>query len=117
MQSGAGELPKTVDELRVSVGGCAQGIGQLFAALVLIMVRCPSLKEGLSTYMLIGIGFLQSFVIVVIFFSVLGCAIAKVGCLTACKNPKNKISVCLAIGASLTLIHKNYCSAPQRRQC
>merc|ERR1719229_336067 len=31
----------------VAVGGCAQGIGQLFAALVVGMARNPSMKEDL----------------------------------------------------------------------
>merc|ERR1712232_1080143 len=42
----------------VAVGGCAQGIGQLFAALVVGMARNPSMKEDLFTYTLIGMGFL-----------------------------------------------------------
>merc|ERR1712224_679590 len=33
----------------VAVGGCAQGIGQLFAALVVGMARNPSMKEDLFT--------------------------------------------------------------------
>ena len=32
---------------KVAVGGCAQGIGQLFAALVVGMARNPSMKEDL----------------------------------------------------------------------
>merc|ERR1711920_1172665 len=43
----------------VAVGGCAQGIGQLFAALVVGMARNPSMKEDLFTYTLIGMGFLE----------------------------------------------------------
>eukprot|EP00439_Symbiodinium_sp_Y106_P043785 s3431_g5.t1 len=43
----------------VAVGGCAQGIGQLFAALVVGMARNPSMKEDLFTYTLIGMGFLD----------------------------------------------------------
>merc|ERR1719343_1820012 len=50
----------------VAVGGCAQGIGQLFAALVVGMARNPSMKEDLFTYTLIGIGFLEFLAIVVI---------------------------------------------------
>merc|ERR1719270_2288381 len=38
----------------VAVGGCAQGIGQLFAALVVGMARNPSMKEDLFTYTLTG---------------------------------------------------------------
>merc|ERR1712070_183421 len=37
----------------VAVGGCAQGIGQLFAGLVVGMARNPSMKEDLFTYTLI----------------------------------------------------------------
>merc|ERR1712113_582478 len=43
----------------VAVGGCVQGIGQLFAALVVGMARNPSMKEDLFTYTLIGMGFLE----------------------------------------------------------
>merc|ERR1712083_1095691 len=50
----------------VAVGGCAQGIGQLFAALVVGMARNPSMKEDLFTYTLIGMGFLELLAIVVI---------------------------------------------------
>ena len=50
----------------VAVGGCAQGIGQLFAALVVGMERNPSMKEDLFTYTLIGMGFLEFLAIVVI---------------------------------------------------
>merc|ERR1712107_417148 len=48
----------------VAVGGCAQGIGQLFAALVVGMARNPSMKEDLFTYTLIGMGFLEFLAIV-----------------------------------------------------
>merc|ERR1719160_924314 len=50
----------------VAVGGCAQGIGQLFAGLVVGMARNPSMKEDLFTYTLIGMGFLEFLAIVVI---------------------------------------------------
>merc|ERR1712066_978121 len=50
----------------VAVGGCAQGICQLFAALVVGMARNPSMKEDLFTYTLIGMGFLEFLAIVVI---------------------------------------------------
>merc|ERR1712203_725286 len=50
----------------VAVGGCAQGIGQLFAALVVGVARNPSMKEDLFTYTLIGMGFLEFLAIVVI---------------------------------------------------
>nr|ABV22231.1 unknown [Karlodinium veneficum] len=50
----------------VAVGGCVQGIGQLFAALVVGMARNPSMKEDLFTYTLIGMGFLEFLAIVVI---------------------------------------------------
>lgn len=43
----------------VSVGGVAQGIGSLFAALVSGTARNPSIKEDLFTYTLIGMGFLE----------------------------------------------------------
>jgi len=50
----------------VAVGGCAQGIGQLFAALVVGMARNPSMKEDLFTYLLIGMGFLEFLAIIVV---------------------------------------------------
>ncbi|KAF4693476.1 hypothetical protein FOZ60_010893 [Perkinsus olseni] len=50
----------------VAVGGCAQGIGQLFAALVVGIARNPSMKEDLFTYTLIGMGFLEFLAILVI---------------------------------------------------
>eukprot|EP00927_Polykrikos_kofoidii_P043394 TRINITY_DN3746_c0_g1_i10.p2 TRINITY_DN3746_c0_g1~~TRINITY_DN3746_c0_g1_i10.p2 ORF type:complete len:140 (-),score=22.39 TRINITY_DN3746_c0_g1_i10:99-518(-) len=50
----------------VAVGGCAQGIGQLFAALVVGMARNPSMKEDLFTYTLIGMGFLEFLAILVV---------------------------------------------------
>mmetsp|Transcript_25644 Transcript_25644/g.65908 ORF Transcript_25644/g.65908 Transcript_25644/m.65908 type:complete len:136 (+) Transcript_25644:119-526(+) len=53
----------------VAVGGCAQGIGQLFAALVMGIARNPSMKEDLFTYTLIGMGFLEFLAIVVILIS------------------------------------------------
>eukprot|EP00922_Rhytidocystis_sp_ex-Travisia-forbesii_P057466 GHVS01085109.1.p1 GENE.GHVS01085109.1~~GHVS01085109.1.p1 ORF type:complete len:191 (+),score=11.72 GHVS01085109.1:114-686(+) len=43
----------------MSVGGVAQGIGSLFAALVSGTARNPSIKEDLFTYTLIGMGFLE----------------------------------------------------------
>merc|ERR1712032_489514 len=50
----------------VAVGGCAQGIGQLFGCLVVGMARNPSMREDLFTYTLIGMGFLELLAIVVI---------------------------------------------------
>ena len=41
------------------VGGCAQGIGNLFAAMVMGLARNPSMKEDLFTYTLIGMAFLE----------------------------------------------------------
>merc|ERR1711879_918703 len=64
-QQGLGE-PLTKRNAGVSVLGCAQGIGQLFAALVVGMARNPSMKEDLFTYTLIGMGFLEFLAIVVI---------------------------------------------------
>merc|ERR1712072_722905 len=49
----------------VAVGGCASGIGQLFAALVVGIARNPSMKEDLFTYLLIGMGFLEFLIIIV----------------------------------------------------
>ena len=55
----------------MSVGGVAQGIGQLFSALVAGTSRNPSIKEELFTYTLIGMGFLEFLGIVCIILSVL----------------------------------------------
>merc|ERR1719482_351900 len=55
----------------VAVGGCAGGIGQLFAALVVGIARNPSMKEDLFTYTLIGMGFLEFLAIVVILIAML----------------------------------------------
>jgi F-type H+-transporting ATPase subunit c len=55
----------------VAVGGCAQGMGQLFAALVVGIARNPSMKEDLFTYTLIGLGFVEFFAIVVILFALM----------------------------------------------
>merc|ERR1712224_385061 len=49
----------------VAVGGCASGIGQLFAALVVGIARNPSMGEDLFTYLLIGMGFLEFLIIIV----------------------------------------------------
>lgn len=55
----------------MSVGGVAQGIGQLFAALVSGTSRNPSIKDELFTYTLIGMGFLEFLGIVCIVLSVM----------------------------------------------
>merc|ERR1719231_762036 len=55
----------------VGVGGCAQGMGQLFAALVVGIARNPSMKQDLFTYTLIGMGFLEFLAIVVILIAML----------------------------------------------
>lgn len=43
----------------VGVGGCAGGMGQVLAALVVGIARNPSMKEDLFTYTLIGLGILE----------------------------------------------------------
>ncbi|GFE53083.1 ATP synthase subunit [Babesia ovis] len=53
----------------MSVGGVAQGIGNLFAALVSGTARNPSIKEDLFTYTLIGMGFLEFLGIVCVLMS------------------------------------------------
>ncbi|XP_055388737.1 ATP synthase subunit c-like [Condylostylus longicornis] len=55
----------------MSVGGVAQGIGQLFAALVSGTSRNPSIKDELFTYTLIGMGFLEFLGIICIVLSVM----------------------------------------------
>ncbi|KAF8821941.1 putative ATP synthase F0 subunit 9 [Cardiosporidium cionae] len=54
----------------VSIGGVAQGLGNLFASLVSGTARNPSVRENLFTYALIGVGFLELFGIVCILMSV-----------------------------------------------
>lgn len=53
----------------MSVGGVAQGIGALFAALVSGTARNPSIKEDLFTYTLIGMGFLEFLGIICVLMS------------------------------------------------
>lgn len=53
----------------MSVGGVAQGIGSLFAALVSGTARNPSIKEDLFTYTLIGMGFLEFLGIICVMMS------------------------------------------------
>jgi len=55
----------------VAVGGCAGGMGTLFAGLVVGVARNPSMKDDLFTYTLIGMGFLEFLALVVIGFSVI----------------------------------------------
>lgn len=43
----------------IGVGGCAQGMGQVLAALVVGIARNPSMKEDLFTYTMIGMGLLE----------------------------------------------------------
>merc|ERR1712023_67105 len=50
----------------VAVGGCASGIGQLFAALIVGIARNPSMKEDLFTYLLVGMGFLEFLIIIIV---------------------------------------------------
>lgn len=54
----------------VAVGGCASGMGTLFAGLVVGVARNPSMKEELFTYTLIGMGFLELLALVTILFAV-----------------------------------------------
>ncbi|AFZ79914.1 ATP synthase subunit C, putative [Theileria equi strain WA] len=53
----------------MSVGGVAQGIGNLFAALVSGTARNPAIKEDLFTYTLIGMGFLEFLGIICVLMS------------------------------------------------
>lgn len=53
----------------MSVGGVAQGIGSLFAALVSGTARNPAIKEDLFTYTLIGMGFLEFLGIICVLMS------------------------------------------------
>lgn len=49
----------------VAVGGCAQGMGQVLAALVVGIARNPSMKEDLFTYTMIGMGLIEFFALIV----------------------------------------------------
>merc|ERR1712194_870407 len=55
----------------VAVGGCAQGVGQLFGCLVVGMARNPSMREDLFTYTLIGMGFLELLAILVVVIAIM----------------------------------------------
>jgi F-type H+-transporting ATPase subunit c len=43
----------------IGVGGCAQGMGQVLAALIVGIARNPSMKEDLFTYTMIVMGLLE----------------------------------------------------------
>ena len=49
----------------VAVGGCAQGMGQVLAALVVGIARNPSMKEDLFTYTMIGMGLIEFFALII----------------------------------------------------
>jgi F-type H+-transporting ATPase subunit c len=55
----------------VAVGGCAQGMGQLFAGMVVAIARNPSMKDDLFTYTFIGLGFVELLAMVVIIVSLM----------------------------------------------
>jgi len=55
----------------IAIGGCAQGIGQLFSAMVMGLARNPSVKEDLFTYTLIGMGFLEFFALACILIAMM----------------------------------------------
>eukprot|EP00916_Digyalum_oweni_P014143 GHVL01023195.1.p1 GENE.GHVL01023195.1~~GHVL01023195.1.p1 ORF type:complete len:157 (+),score=22.37 GHVL01023195.1:42-512(+) len=54
-----------------AIGGVANGIGTLFAALVSGTARNPAVKEDCFTYALIGMGFLEFMAIIVVIMSCL----------------------------------------------
>lgn len=48
----------------IALGGCAGGMGQIFAALVVGTARNPSMKDDLFTYTMLGLGFVELLAIV-----------------------------------------------------
>lgn len=55
----------------VALGGVAQGIGSVFAALVVGTARNPAIKDDLFAYTMIGFGMVELVMFIVILFSVM----------------------------------------------
>lgn len=55
----------------VALGGVAQGIGSVFAALVVGTARNPAIKDDLFAYTMIGFGMVELVMFIVIIFSVM----------------------------------------------
>lgn len=55
----------------VALGGVAQGIGSVFAALVVGTARNPAIKDDLFAYTMIGFGMVELIMFIVIIFSVM----------------------------------------------
>lgn len=55
----------------VALGGVAQGIGSVFAALVVGTARNPAIKDDLFAYTMIGFGMVELIMFIVIIMSVL----------------------------------------------
>lgn len=54
----------------VALGGVAQGIGSVFAALVVGTARNPAIKDDLFAYTMIGFGMVELIMFIVIIFSI-----------------------------------------------
>merc|ERR1740129_938071 len=55
----------------VALGGVAQGIGSVFAALVVGTARNPAIKDDLFAYTMIGFGMVELVMFLVLIFSVM----------------------------------------------
>lgn len=55
----------------VALGGVAQGIGSVFAALVVGTARNPAIKDDLFAYTMIGFGMVELVMFIVIIFGVM----------------------------------------------
>lgn len=55
----------------VALGGVAQGIGSVFAALVVGTARNPAIKDDLFAYTMIGFGMVELIMFIVIMFSLM----------------------------------------------
>jgi len=55
----------------VALGGVAQGIGSVFAALVVGTARNPAIKDDLFAYTMIGFGMVELIMFIVIMFALM----------------------------------------------
>jgi len=55
----------------VALGGVAQGVGSVFAALVVGTARNPAIKDDLFAYTMIGFGMVELIMFIVVIFAVM----------------------------------------------
>lgn len=67
--AGAGALACGI--ATVALGGVAQGIGSVFAALVVGTARNPAIKDDLFAYTMIGFGMVELIMFIVIIFALM----------------------------------------------